>query len=474
MIGKLYIGGKWIETEKKFPIYNPYDRSLIGEFSYATESETKEAIRAATLAGYFAHNTGAQERSSLLKQLHRLLTEHKEEMAHLITQEQGKALKESEDEVQYALSYLEWFAEEAKRIYGDVSPYVAHHQMQYSIYQPIGVVGIITPWNFPLAVLARKLGPCIATGCTAVIKPSEFTPFIAERFMQLVDKSDVAKGWINMVVGDYKAIGQEISTSESVKMITFTGSPKVGKLMAEQAAKQVKRVLLELGGNAPFIVFEDADVDAAVDGLIASKIRNGGQSCVCANRIFVHNKIMDEFTRRLISKLAMIKIGNGFNRTNNIGPVINQFAVERIKRLCDDAKEKGAITLYSSPNCEDAHNSCLVNLEVLEVTSRDTEMEKVEIFGPIIALYRFDSEEEVISRANDSHHGLAAFVYSRDNGRIIRTTQALEYGMVAVNSVTISSAQTSFGGIKESGLGREGGKKGMFEFLQEKFVSISY
>lgn len=476
LIDKCYIDGRWTEavTGDKFAVYNPATAEVIAQVARAGAEDANLAIAAASKALPAWRQTLPKARSKIIRELAGLVTQHQEELAQIMVLENGKSIHEARSEVVYALSFIEWFAEEAKRIYGEVVPSVKTGQRLFTIRQPIGVAAAITPWNFPLAMIVRKALPALAAGCSIVIKPSEETPFTALAFAKLVELAEVPPGVFNMLCGDAPAIGDAITASSIVKMLSFTGSTKIGKLLMEKAAHTVKKVALELGGNAPFIVFEDADLVSAVAGLVASKMRNGGQSCICTNRVYVHESIAERFVGALKGEFAKIKVGDGADANNNLGPMINQAAVEKIKGLIDDAKSHGAEVVYAGDISTSKYSKgCYVAPTIVFNHSLNTMIESQEIFGPIASIFTFKNEAEVVQRANNTNYGLAAYFYTQDKDRIWRVSEALEYGMVAVNDIMLSSEMTSFGGVKESGLGREGGRQGINEFLEEKFIAIS-
>lgn len=473
---KLYINGKWIGSTdgKAFSVTNPANMQVIGHLPVTSAQETLQAIEAAENALPQWSAALGKERSKIIRKLFELLIRDKEEFSKIIVAENGKALSEARNEVEYSSLFIEWFAEEAKRIYGDLVPSIKKGQRLFTIKQPVGVVAAITPWNFPLAMIVRKLAPALAAGCTMVIKPSEETPYSALKLAALCEEAGVPSGVVNVVCGDARIIGEAMTSSPKVRMLTFTGSTRVGKTLMAQCAGTVKKVTMELGGNAPFIVFDDANLQKAIDGLIASKVRNGGQSCICANRIFVHSKIIGAFSKELISAYKKLKIGDGLNENNNIGPMINPASARKIYDLIEDAKANKAEILYSADVTEQKKLSeCYVAPAILLNHKVNSKIEQTEIFGPIISMFTFDTEEEVIARANASNYGLASYFYTQDKDRIWRVSEALEYGMVATNDVAISSEVACFGGVKESGLGREGGKTGILEYLEDKYIVMS-
>ncbi len=459
---------------KTFTVHNPADMSVVAEVPYADDQDTMLAIQAAENAFPQWSAMLPKERSKILRKMHELMLTRKESLARILVSEQGKAISEARAEIDYSASFLEWFAEEGKRVYGDIVPSVKPGQKLFTFKQPIGVVGAITPWNFPVAMIIRKLASALAAGCVMVLKPSEETPLSAIAISAIALEAGLPAGVLNIVFGDAIKIGQALTSSDSVRMLTFTGSTRVGKLLMQECANTVKKVSLELGGNAPFIVFEDADIEKAVMGLIASKLRNGGQSCICANRIYLHQQIQKEFIQKLKLEFAKIKVGDGLDETVRLGPLINKQAVEKIEGLIKDSLAKGSEIIYQASIDEQKKQSnCFVAPQILVNTSLDTEIEKTEIFGPVVSIFVFADEDEVIKRANATNYGLASYVFTKDMHRIWRVSEQLEYGMVAINDVALSTEMTSFGGIKESGIGREGGKLGIHEYLEDKFIAIA-
>lgn len=467
-----YINGKWQEAANGavYPVYNPVDGTQIGSVPMMGAAECREAIAAAEHALIKWKAIPPKERAIILEKVFDLLTHNRELMAKTIVIEQGKSIHEARTEVDYAASFFKWFAQEARRIYGDIVPQNLPDQQLMTFKEPVGVVGAIAPWNFPIAMVARKIAPALAAGCTMVLKSSEETPFSALLMAKIFEEAGVPAGVINILSGDAAAIGLELTSNPAVKMLTFTGSTRVGKLLMQQCSSTVKKVALELGGNAPFIIFEDADIDKAVLGVYLSKLRNGGQSCICANRIFVHKKIRGEFLQKLTVAFAKIKVGNGLDENVDLGPLINQQATAKIESLLQDSLQKGGKILYQAEIAKPT--ACFAAPTIIENISDDVEIFKNEIFGPVASLFGFEDEEEVVKRANKTNYGLASYFYTENRHRITRMISALEYGLVGVNSVAISSDISSFGGIKESGVGREGGRSGIAEYLEDKFVAI--
>jgi succinate-semialdehyde dehydrogenase/glutarate-semialdehyde dehydrogenase len=470
---KCFINGKWIDaiSKKTFPIFNPANMQEIGQLPLMNGDDTKLAIQAAKIALEKWKATTGKERAKILRKLFDLMLRDKEKLARILTTEQGKSIAEARNEIEYAANFVEWFAEEAKRIYGDIVPSIKNGQRLMTVRQPIGVVAAITPWNFPIAMITRKIAPALAAGCTIVLKPSEETPYSALAIAELAVEAGIPDGVLNIVCGDASAIGAILTSSNDVRLLTFTGSTRVGKMLMEKCAATVKKVALELGGNSPFIVFEDANLDKAVAGLVASKLRGGGQSCTSANRIYLHEPIADNFLEKLKTEFSKIKIGNGLNEDTNLGPLINKMATDKIDHLISDSIKNGSTDLYSA-NIESLkkESNCYMSPKIILHKAENLEIEKTEIFGPIVSAFTFKTEEEVLQRANNTSYGLASYFYTENKDRIWRMSESLEYGLVGVNDVALASEVASFGGIKESGIGREGGRHGILEFLEEKFV----
>lgn len=466
------INGSWVasETGEAIEINNPYDGQLLANVPSVSANQVNEAIDAADKAFNSWKQTNALERSDLLKKWFDLIIENCNDIAAILVAEQGKPLNEAKGEVRYAASYIEFYAEEAKRIYGDILPAPFPNSRVMVLKQPVGVVGIITPWNFPIAMMVRKMAPALACGCTCVLKPDERTPLSAMAVLELAKRAGIPDGVLNAVTGVPSEIGAAFMKSPLVRKISFTGSTNVGKELMRGAAENVKKVTLELGGNAPFIVFEDADIEAAVEGLIASKFRNSGQTCVCANRIFVHSNVADEFIKKVKLKVAAFTIGNGFE-DKDIGPLINEAAVEKVERLLNDALSKGGKMIYGGKR----HSLGGTFFEPTLISNINPSMSifEEEIFGPVAAISTFNSTDEVIELANHTKYGLASYFYAKDLSKIWKVAEALEFGMVGVNRGAISSAMVPFGGVKESGMGREGSKYGVDDYLNIKYVCMS-
>ncbi|MFN8769923.1 MAG: NAD-dependent succinate-semialdehyde dehydrogenase [Neisseriaceae bacterium] len=464
-----YINGKWINAieGKTFDIFNPFDNSYIGKVPMCGQLETQQAIEAADTALNSWKNTTAQERAIVLTRFANLIEAHKMDLAKIMTIEQGKPLKEAISEIEYGNKYNYWFAEEAKRIYGDVIPTINPDRRLIVIKEPVGVCAAITPWNFPSAMIMRKSAPALAAGCTLVIKPAESTPFSALALAVLAEEAGLPPGTINIITGDTATIGQELCKNPRVSKLSFTGSTKIGKLLMEQCSSTLKKLSLELGGNAPFIVFDDANLEKALEGLKAAKFRNGGQACVADNRVYIHDSIYDKFVNMIYDYVKSLKVGNGLDETVAVGPLINQQAVSKIENLVKDAIDHGAELLLGG-----SIDSCSPNAYkptiIINIPSQ-ANISKEEIFGPIIAIYKFQDEDEVVKLANDTSYGLAAYFYSRDICRIWKVAEKLEYGMVSINSGLFSTEVAPFGGIKQSGFSREGSK-----YVIEDFVNIKY
>ncbi len=466
-----YINGKWTAgaAAKTYKVINPSTGAYIGMVPDMDAVDAKAAIKAASIALPAWAGLMAKERAVILRKWADLMVANTEVLAAIMTTEQGKPLAESKSEIVYAASFLEWFAEEGKRVYGDVIPSPIKGARIVTIKQPIGVTAIITPWNFPAAMIARKLGPALAAGCTVVCKPAEATPLSALALAVLAEEAGVPAGVFNIVTAsEARVLGEEFCGNPLVKKVSFTGSTEVGKILMAQCAGTVKKLSLELGGNAPFIVFDDADIEAAVDGAIASKFRNAGQTCVCANRILVQGSIYGEFAKKLSDKVKLLKVGDGFEKDVKIGPLINADGLAKVKDHVQDAVKKGA--KISVGGTMDAHKGNFYTPTVLTNVTPDMKLAQEETFGPVAPLFRFNDEKEAIKLANDTRFGLASYIYTRDIGRVWRVSEALEYGIVGVNASIISTEVAPFGGVKESGLGREGSKYGIEDYLEIKYI----
>jgi len=468
-----YVNGQWIEADDgtRFEVTNPANGEIIAEVSALGQAETARAIAAAEAALPAWRARTAKERSTLLRKWFDLIMANQEDLARLLSLEQGKPLAESRGEIAYGASFIEWFAEEAKRIYGDVIPHDKQGRRLVVIKQAIGVVAAITPWNFPNAMITRKVGPALAAGCTVVVKPASETPLSALALAELAERAGIPAGVLNIVTGNRaREIGAELTANPAVQKVSFTGSTGIGKVLMAQCAETIKKVSLELGGNAPFIVFDDADLDAAVQGAIGSKFRNSGQTCVCTNRLLVQNSVYDEFTRRLVAAVNALKVAPADEDGAQQGPLINAKAVAKIEEHIGDALGKGATLLAGGKSHALGGNffepTVLGDVTPAMLVARD------ETFGPLAPVFRFDTEAEAIAMANDTEFGLASYLYTRDLGRAWRVSEALEYGMVGVNEGLISTEVAPFGGIKQSGLGREGSKYGIDDYIEQKYMCL--
>ena len=466
-----FIAGAWLAADsgQTFPVTNPANGDQLARVADCGAAETLRAIAAADAALPEWRAKTATARAHILRRWHDLRLENADDLALLMTLEQGKPLAESRGEVRYGATFIEWFAEEGKRAYGDIiPPHMAGLRLLVT-KQPIGVVAAITPWNFPNAMITRKVAPALAAGCTVVLKPSEETPLSALALAELAARAGFPAGVLNIVTGtDAPTIGKALTDSAVVRKLSFTGSTAVGKLLMRQSADTVKKISLELGGNAPFIVFDDADLDAAVDGAIGSKYRNAGQTCVCANRIFVQNAVYEAFLEKFTAAVQRQKVGPGTEQGVSIGPLINAKALGKVQRLVGDATGKGARVLTGGHALEGTFYAPTVLADI----RADMDILQEEIFGPVAPVIRFDTENEAIAMANDTPYGLAAYFYGRDIGRVFRIAEALDYGMVGVNTGLIATTVAPFGGMKESGIGREGSKYGLEEFLETKYVCL--
>ena len=475
-----YINGSWqaAQNQQTFAVQNPATRIELIQVANLGAAETEQAIAAANAAWPAWRSKTAKERATVLQAWAKLLHQHAADLATIMTSEQGKPLAEARGEVIYAASFLEWFAEEGKRSYGEVIPTPSHDRRLLTIKQPVGVCAAITPWNFPAAMITRKAGPALAAGCTMLVKPAEQTPLTALALAELGARAGIPAGVFNVLTGDAEhsiAIGQVLTDSAVVRKLSFTGSTEVGRILMRQSANTIKKLSLELGGNAPFIVFADADVDAAVEGAMAAKYRNAGQTCVCANRLIIHTDIYDDFARKLADKVRALRVGDGFGPGVQQGPLIDASALEKIQQHVNDARIKGAKIVVGGQvsAVSDTLGGYFFEPTLITEATRDMLCAREETFGPVAPLFRFTDDAEAIEFANDTEYGLAAYFYSRDIGRIFKTAEALEYGMVGVNTGIISNEVAPFGGIKQSGLGREGSRHGLDEYLEIKYVCLS-
>jgi len=468
-----YIDGVWCDADNRatITVRNPFDASPLGTVPNLGQIETARAIAAADAALPAWRSKTGKERGAILRRWHALIEANSDDLALLLTLEQGKPLAEARGELNYALSFVEWFAEEAKRVYGDVLPHTRSDQRMLAIRQPVGVCAAIIAWNFPSALVTRKVSPALAAGCTVVLKPSELTPFTALALAWLGEQAGIPAGVLNVVIGDPAPIGTELTQNPTVRKLTFTGSTQTGRLLMQQSASNVKKLSLELGGNAPFIVFEDADLDEAVQGLVLSKFRNAGQTCVCANRVYVHASVVDAFNGKLLAEIRRMKVGGGLEDGVTQGPLIDQRAVDKVTRLVADATAHGA-TLLAGGKLREA-GTLLYEPTLLTGITDAMDLAHEEIFGPVVGISTFESEAAVLARANDCASGLAAYFYTADLERVWRMMEGLEYGIVGVNTGAVSNEVGPFGGIKESGVGREGSKYGIEEFLELKYVCLA-
>jgi succinate-semialdehyde dehydrogenase/glutarate-semialdehyde dehydrogenase len=467
-----YIDGQWVDADSRqsIPVVNPATGAPIGSVPKMGATETRRAIEAAAKALPAWRAKLAKERAAILRKWFELMLANQDDLGLLMTTEQGKPLTEAKGEIVYAASFIEWFAEEGKRIYGDVIPSVWPDRRLVVIKQPVGVCGAITPWNFPAAMITRKVGPALAAGCTVVVKPATQTPYSAFALAELAERAGVPKGVLNVLTGSAKDIGGELTSNPTVRKITFTGSTEVGRVLMQQSAATIKKISLELGGNAPFLVFDDADLDAAVEGVMISKYRNAGQTCVCANRILVQDKVYDAFAEKLAAKVKALKVGPGTETGVSIGPLIDQNAVAKVEEHIGDAVAQGAKVIVGGKR--HALGGLFFEPTVLTNVKTSMKVTREETFGPVAPLFRFNTEEEGVAMANDSEFGLAAYFYARDISRIWRVGEAIESGMVGVNTGLISNEVAPFGGVKQSGIGREGSKYGIEEYLEVKYLCM--
>uniref|UniRef100_A0A0K0F4R2 Succinate-semialdehyde dehydrogenase, mitochondrial n=1 Tax=Strongyloides venezuelensis TaxID=75913 RepID=A0A0K0F4R2_STRVS len=476
--GKAFINGEWMKSMSKttFPVMDPYTRETICEVSNCGPSDAQIAVQSSKEAfGNWSLNYTAKQRGAILSKWGNLLMKNQASLGELMTREQGKPLAEAKGEIAYAASYLDFYAAEAMRVYGQVVPPSQLNRSHIHVREPIGVVAVITPWNFPTAMIARKAAAALAVGCTMVVKPAEDTPLSALAFAELGEKSGIPNGVFNVIPSDLEntiEISKYLCESKSVDAISFTGSTEVGKILLQQSASTVKRVCLELGGNAPFIVFESADVEKAVSGIMASKFRCSGQTCVSANRILVHEKVHDEFVEKLTTQIQKLKVGYGLDEGINFGPLINDKAVEKVSKLITDAKNKGATVALGGEVATEGTTLFLPTL--MTGVTKDMNIAHEEIFGPVVAIQKFSTEEEALTIANGTRSGLASYFYSQDIQQIFRVQRALQFGMVGVNEGLISCSEAAFGGVKESGMGREGGTQGIDEFTQWKYICQTF
>ncbi|MGZ0784046.1 NADP-dependent succinate-semialdehyde dehydrogenase [Pseudomonas saponiphila] len=467
-----FINGEWLaaDNEDTITVSNPSTGATIGQVPRMGKAETRRAIEAAEHALPAWRELSAKARANALRRWYDLIIENQHDLAHIMTLEQGKPLPEALGEIVFAASYIEWYAEEGKRVYGDIIPGATDKRLLV-IKQPVGVCAAITPWNFPSAMITRKAGPALAAGCTMVIKPASQTPFSALALVYLAEQAGIPKGVLSVVTGAAAEIAEELTSNPVVRKISFTGSTEIGRQIMEKCAHDIKKVSLELGGNAPFIVFDDADLDAAVEGALASKFRNAGQTCVCANRLYVHDKVYDAFVDKLTSAVGALKIGDGFTKGVTLGPLIDGKAVAKVREHIEDALAKGAKVVQGGG----AHTQGANFFEptILVDVPDSARVAKEETFGPLAPVFRFFDDAEVIAKANDTEFGLAAYFYTANLSRVFRLGEALEYGIVGVNTGIISSEAAPFGGVKASGVGREGSKYGLEDYLEIKYLCLA-
>ncbi len=468
-----YINGEWVDADSgdSVPVTNPADGNTLISVPDMGAAETRRAIDAANAALPAWSARTAKDRAAILRRWYELIMENQEDLARLMTAEQGKPLAESRGEVAYGASFVEWFAEEGKRTYGDVIPHHAQGKRLITIKQPVGVIAAITPWNFPNAMITRKVAPALAAGCTALVKPAAETPLSALALAELGERAGFPPGIFNVITTKHSSlVGGEMTSNPIVRKFSFTGSTEIGKLLIKQCADTVKKVTMELGGNAPFIVFDDADLDAAVQGALASKYRNAGQTCVCANRFLVQDGVYDEFAKKLAAATAQLVVGRGEKDGVSVGPLINKEAIDKVDSIVQDAISKGATVLLGGKRDDTGSN--FYQPTILTHVSADMEVASEEIFGPVAPLFRFKTDEEAIRIANDTPFGLAAYFYSRDIARVWKIAEGLEYGMVGINEGILSTEVAPFGGVKESGVGREGSKYGIDEYMEIKYLCL--
>jgi succinate-semialdehyde dehydrogenase / glutarate-semialdehyde dehydrogenase len=465
-----YLNGVWVKTEQTIAVENPANGEMIGTIPSLSVEQVDRAIEQAhqAMAGWSAQT--AKERAKILRRWFDLIEANADELARIMTLEQGKPLHEARGEILYAASFIEWFAEEGKRTYGETIPQTVASNRISTIKQPIGVCSAITPWNFPAAMVTRKAAPALAAGCSIVIKPASETPFTALAMAELAHQAGIPAGVLNIVTGDARTLGIPLTQHKLISKFSFTGSTSVGRLLSEQCASTIKKTSLELGGNAPFIVFEDADIDKAVASAMTAKFRNGGQTCVCVNRFYIHSSVYDEFLDKFRDKVAQLKVGNGLDENTDIGPMISRRAIADISRLTEDALSKGAKQLVLDNDIEEHGN--YIQPKILVDIDPSMDIVHHEIFGPIATIIRFDHEEDVIEQANDTIYGLAAYLFSNDIRRVHRVSEKLESGMIGINTGIISNEVAPFGGVKQSGLGKEGSKYGIEDYLTVKYLCV--
>jgi succinate-semialdehyde dehydrogenase / glutarate-semialdehyde dehydrogenase len=469
---KLFINGEWVKASSNatFTVKNPSTGEIVAKIPRGGREEAKKAIQSAHNAFLKWSKLTANERADYLLKLRDLMLSHEKELATIMSMEMGKAYVESVGEVKYAASFLTWYAEEGRRIYGETIPASSTNKRLFVIKQPVGVIAAITPWNFPLAMMTRKLGPALAAGCTGIVKPASQSPLSALAFAKLVEKAGIPNGVVNIVAGATREISDEIFENPIVKKVSFTGSTEVGKILVEKSASQLKKLSLELGGNAPFIVFEDADLEKAAEGAIASKFRNAGQTCICANRIYVHENVKEEFAKIFVEKVKNLKVGNSLDPTVQIGPLVNEEGLKKVEEHVLDAQSKGAVVLHGGKKLGEC--GYFYEPTVLDHVTNEMKIMREETFGPVAPLTTFINDEEVIFEANNTEYGLAAYLYTSSIERAVRVTESLNFGVIGLNDAIPSVPQAPFGGMKHSGYGREGGHQGIKDYLEVKFISL--
>lgn len=466
-----YLNGEWVSGTETMAVTNPATGEVIGTIPHLGQAETAKAIADANAAWPAWRKKTAKERAAILRKWFNLMMENQDDLAMILTAEQGKPLAEAKGEIAYGASYIEWFAEEGKRLYGENIPANLNDRRIMVTKEPIGVCVAITPWNFPNAMITRKAAPAMAAGCPMIVRPADLTPFSALAMAELAHRAGVPAGVFQVITGKSRVIGAEFTSNPTVRKLTFTGSTEVGRVLLQQCAPTIKKASMELGGNAPFIVFDDADLDAAVEGAIASKYRNAGQTCVCANRLYIQDGVYDQFAEKLAIAVSKLKVGNGIEDGVTQGPMIDEKAVEKVEEHIADAVAKGAKIALGGKRHALGHS--FFEPTILTGVTQDMAVAKEETFGPMAPLFRFKTEEEIIQYANDTEFGLASYFFSRDIGRIFRVSEALEYGMVGVNTGLISTELAPFGGVKQSGLGREGSKYGIEDYVTVKYTCLA-
>lgn len=467
-----FIGGQWLDTGKDFAVYNPANGDKVADVVDCGRDETDQAIQAAKQAFYEGWGQSlAEERHALLMKWAQLMDDHREDLATILTTEQGKPISEARSEIGACVKTTSWMAEEARRIDGEIPPTFKTDERYLVLRQPVGVCAAITPWNFPASMITRKIAPALAAGCTIILKPSEETPLVALALVKLAEQAGFPKGVINIITtNDSSSVGKALCESPDVRKISFTGSTEVGRILYRQSGDTIKKISLELGGNAPFIIFDDADLERAVQQTIGAKFRNAGQTCICANRIFVHENIMDDYTKKLKEAVEDLTLGNGLDEKTTLGPLINEQGHKKVSGLTKDALDNGAELVTGGENSD--QGKLFFQPTILKNLNTDMKIFREEIFGPVAALYPFKDEADVIKQANDTHYGLAGYAYTKDLGRAIRVGERLEYGMVGINVPVVSNSAIPFGGVKQSGLGREGSHWGVEEYVELKYVCL--